>query len=295
MNKIKDWIIGHKKASIAIGIATVLLISIGSIILTFNARQVADSRKQVETVDTKQKDEALAKKVDEAKKVLDTKIENVDKLSTEDKNKLETTKKQLTEAIEKKDEQNIVKFQNELKTALNTAKINVEKVIAEEKEKEEAKKQEEQKVEENKPVENTTANHSTSQAPASNQTEQQARPQVEASKPAEESKPAPAPEVKKEEPKTIKYCEYSGDRQVIKNICNNGSPWATSPTGRDANSFSVKTWTREVNSGRINKIVFNGETDKYHLITTDYLRKGLEETPQSYCFVGGSCVGFGTR
>lgn len=47
MNKIKDWIIRHKKTSIAIVIATVLLISIGSIVSTFNARQVKDSRKPV--------------------------------------------------------------------------------------------------------------------------------------------------------------------------------------------------------------------------------------------------------
>ncbi len=45
MNKIKNWIVGHKKTSIAIGVATVLIVAIGSIIWTFNARQVADTRK----------------------------------------------------------------------------------------------------------------------------------------------------------------------------------------------------------------------------------------------------------
>ncbi len=294
MNKIKDWILTHKKTSIAIGIVTVLLISIGSIVLTFNARQVMDSRKQIETAEAKQKEESLAKKVEEAKKILEEKVENLDKLSTEDKNKLEAVKKQLSEAIEKKDEQNIVKFQNELKTALNTAKTSIDKVIAEEKAKveEEKKKQEEQKVEETKPTENTTANHSTSQAPASNQTEQQARPQVEASKPAEESKPAPAPAPQPEAPKPIKYCEYSGNRKPVQNICVSGVPYESVYAGRDPNSYIVKRWVNRVLSGEIENQVFHGETDRYHLIETDYLRRGLERTPGSVCFIGGTCQGF---
>lgn len=47
MNKIKDWIISHKKTSIAILVGIVFLIAIGSIVSTFNARQVKDSRKPV--------------------------------------------------------------------------------------------------------------------------------------------------------------------------------------------------------------------------------------------------------
>lgn len=234
MKKIKSWILTHKKTSIVIGIAMVFLISIGSIVLTFNARQVADSRKQVETVDTKSKEEALAKKVEEAKKILEEKVENLDKLSSEDKNKLEAVKKQLSEAIEKKDEQNIVKFQNELKTALNTAKINVEKMIAEEKAKaeEEKKKQEEQKVEETKPTENTASN-STAPAPASNQTEQQARPQVQTSKPAEESKPAPAPEAKQEETKPTPAPAKPKERKRIGQLGNSGLEFSTYEEARD--------------------------------------------------------------
>lgn len=47
MKQIKDWIVNHKKSTIAILIGIVFLIAIGSIVLTFNARQVKDSRKSV--------------------------------------------------------------------------------------------------------------------------------------------------------------------------------------------------------------------------------------------------------
>lgn len=66
MKQIKDWIIRHKKTSIAIVIATVLLISIGSIVSTFNARQVQDAKKPV--IDTGTNTKVVETKKDESGK-----------------------------------------------------------------------------------------------------------------------------------------------------------------------------------------------------------------------------------
>lgn len=148
---MKDSILENKKIIAIFSIVLLLIVGVSG----FAYHKHIENQKRI-TEELRTKEEALSKKVDEAKKVLDTKIENEDKLSTEEKEKLESVKKQLTEAIEKKDEASIVKFQNELKTALNTAKDSITKVIADEKEAEEKRLAEEKAKQQ---AEATTSNN----------------------------------------------------------------------------------------------------------------------------------------
>lgn len=164
MNKIKA-LFSNKKVVAIFSIVLLLIAGISG----FAYHNHSESQKRI-AEELRLKEEALAKKVDEAKKVLDTKLENEDKLPAEDKTKLEAVKKQLTEAIEKKDEASIVKLQNELKTALNTAKDSITKVIADEKEAEEKRLAEEKAKQQAEATASNTTPRPTNNAPTTQPT-----------------------------------------------------------------------------------------------------------------------------
>lgn len=90
----------------------------------------------------------------------------------------------------------------------------------------------------------------------------------------------------------IKYCDYSGNRVNIRNFCEFGSYWSTTPTGVNPNSAIIQRAINEINSGKIEEVVFHGEVERYNLITDERLGKMLEITPRSLCYINGSCTGF---
>lgn len=109
---MKNWPINHKKIVIGILFSIIVLIGIVAIIWVSNSKSVVNIENSTEKTEIQNNE--LDQKINDTKKMLEEKLKIIDKISDEDKNKLENIKKNLSEAISKKDIIKINELQNEL-------------------------------------------------------------------------------------------------------------------------------------------------------------------------------------
>lgn len=124
MKKTKNWLINYKKIVIGILFSIIVLIGIVAIIWVSNSKSVVNIENSTEKTEVQNNE--LDQKINDTKKMLEEKLKIVDKISDEDKNKLENIKKNLSEAISKKDATKINEFQNELQKIVIVESIKKE-------------------------------------------------------------------------------------------------------------------------------------------------------------------------